>query len=143
MRIVWVILAAVGLLVGVFHSPAFSTFHHEEKFRQLGILEMMKMSVSDLQGIIAALPVFDMQAIIEHSNNISKRNADLSKEEQIPPPIQERFEKLSESAASITESAREGDLDGILNGLNTVLSSCNECHINVRDLGGMHRHQAP
>ena len=143
MRRGWVILAALGLLMGVFHSSAFSSSHPEEKFHQLGILEMMKMNVSDLQGIIAALPVFDMRAISKHSDNISRGNAALSKEERIPLPMQERFEKLSESASSITESAREGDLDGILNGLNAVLSGCNECHVNVRDRGGMHRHQAP
>ena len=123
------VIFAFGLMAGL-SAPALAQRKHGAK----GIWQGMLANVSDVQGIVAALSVFDMKRIEMIADSFAKRHEGYIKNF---PRMSDTFKKgyghLASLGNEVTAAAKAGDEKAITGKLGEILNTCNGCHYNVRD----------
>ncbi len=97
------------------------------------IWQGMIANLSDIQGITAALAVFDMKRATMFADSLAKRERFVSTIEQIPEADRKRYAKLADIAEELAAATRAGDEQAISMKIGAVLAACSSCHYEVRD----------
>ena len=123
------VLMAFGITAG-FTGSAFAQRKHTPK----AIWQGMLANVSDVQGIIGALPVLDMRRIAALADGFVKRQNFIG---NLPTLKGTKYGlatlKLGAAMAEVGAAARAGDENMVADKLSGVLKGCNGCHYFVRD----------
>ena len=98
-----------------------------------GIWKGMLANLGDVQGITAALAVFDMERATMFADSLAKRERFVSTIEQIPETSRKRYAELADIAEELAAATRAGDEQEISMKIGKVLAACSSCHYNVRD----------
>ncbi len=102
---------------------------HASKGRWRGMIA----NLTDVQGVTAALAVFDMERAAMFADSLAKRERYVSTIERIPEPVRKRYAKLADIAEELAAAARAGDEQEISMKIGAVLAACSSCHYEVRD----------
>ena len=97
------------------------------------IWQGMIANLTDVQGITAALAVFDMKRAASIAEGLAKRERFLSTLEQVPEADRKRYAKVADIAEELAAATRLGDEQAISMKIGEVLAACSSCHYNVRD----------
>ncbi len=105
----------------------------QKKHAPKGIWKGMIANLSDVQGITAALAVFDMKRATSIAEGLAKRERFLSTLEQIPEAVRKRYAKVADIAEELAAATRSGDEQELAMKIGAVRAACSSCHYNVRD----------
>ncbi len=105
----------------------------QKKHAPKGVWKGMIANLSDVQGITAALAVFDMKRATMFADSLAKRERVVSTIEQIPEADRKRYAKLADIAEELAAATRAGDEQEISMKIGAVLAACSSCHYNERD----------
>ncbi len=105
----------------------------QKKHASKAIWKGMVANLSDIQGITAALAVFDMKRATMFADSLAKRERFVSTIERIPEPVRKRYAELADIAEELAAATRSGDEQMISMKIGKVLAACSSCHYNVRD----------
>ncbi len=105
----------------------------QKKHAPKGIWQGMIANLTDVQGITAALAVFDMKRAASIAEGLAKRERFISTLEQIPEAVRKRYAKVADIAEELVAAAKAGDEQEIAMKIGAVLAACSSCHYNVRD----------
>ncbi len=122
------ILLAFCVTLGVSGTAVAQTKHASK-----GIWKGMIANLSDVQGITAALAVFDMKRATMFADSLAKRERFVSTIERLPEPVRKRYAELADIAEELAAATRSGDEQEISMKIGKVLAACSSCHYNVRD----------
>ena len=98
-----------------------------------GVWKGMLASLSDIQGITAALTVFDMQRAAMFADALVKREIFVSNIEQLPKAVRDGHAKVADAAKELAAATKSGDEQEISVKIGAVLAACSSCHYDVRD----------
>ncbi len=93
----------------------------------------MVASLSDIQGITAALAVFDMQRAAMFADALVKRETFVSNMEQLPKAVRDGHAKVAVVARELAAATKSGEEQEISLKIGEVLGACSACHYDVRD----------
>ncbi len=122
------ILLAFCVTLGVTGTAVAQTKHASK-----GIWKGMIANLSDVQGITAALAVFDMKRATMFADSLAKRERFVSTIERLPEPVRKRYAELADIAEELAAATRSGDEQEISMKIGKVLAACSSCHYDVRD----------
>ena len=122
------VLMAFGLMLGL-NGAVMAQKKHAPK----GVWKGMIANLTDVQGVTAALAVFDMERATMFADSLAKRERYVSTIEQIPEPVRKRYAELADIAEELAAATRAGDEQAIAMKIGKVLAACSSCHYNVRD----------
>ncbi len=105
----------------------------QKKHAPKGVWKGMLANLSDVQGITAALAVFDMERATMFADSLAKRERFVSTIERIPEPVRKRYAELADIAEELAAATRAGDEQEISMKIGAVLAACSSCHYKVRD----------
>ena len=105
----------------------------QKKHAPKGVWKGMLANLGDIQGITAALAVFDMERATMFAESLAKRERFVSTIVQIPEPIRKRYAELADIAEELAAATRSGDEQEISMKIGKVLAACSSCHYDVRD----------
>ena len=105
----------------------------QKKHASKGVWKGMIENLTDIQGITAALAVFDMERATMFADSLAKRERFVSTLEQIPEPVRKRYAELADIAEELAAATRAGDEQVISVKIGKVLAACSSCHYDVRD----------
>ncbi len=105
----------------------------QKKHAPKGIWQGMIANLTDVQGVTAALAVFDMERATMFADSLAKRERFVSTIERIPEPVRKRYAELADIAEELGAATRAGDEQAIAMKIGKVLAACSSCHYNVRD----------
>ena len=118
----------IGLALSV-TGPAIAQKKHAPK----PVWTAMLAGLSDIQGITAALTVFDMKRAAEIADALVKREEFISGIEQLPQPVRDGHAKVAMAAKELAAAAHAGDEQALSAKLGGVLAACSACHYDLRD----------
>ncbi len=98
-----------------------------------GVWKGMLANLSDIQGITAALVVFDMKRATMIADELVKRERFVSPLERLPKAVRKGHAKVADVAEELAAATRSGDEQEIAMKIGAVLAACSSCHYNVRD----------
>ncbi len=122
------VLMAFGLMLGLNGSVM-----AQKKHAPKGIWQGMIANLTDVQGVTAALAVFDMKRATMFADSLAARERFVSTLEQIPEAVRKRYAELADIAEELAAATRAGDEQAIAMKIGKVLAACSSCHYNVRD----------
>ena len=122
------IVTAFGFALGL-NGAAMAQKKHAPKAIWLGMIA----NLTDVQGVTAALAVFDMKRATMFADSLAKRERFVSTIEQIPKPDRKRYAELADIAEELAAATRAGDEQEISVKIGAVLAACSSCHYEVRD----------
>lgn len=105
----------------------------QKKHASKAIWRGMIANLTDVQGVTAALAVFDMKRATMFADSLAKRERFVSTLEFIPKPVRKRYAELADIAEELAAATRAGDEQEIAKQIGAVLAACSSCHYNVRD----------
>ena len=105
----------------------------QKKHAPKGVWKGMVANLSDIQGITAALAVFDMERATMFADGLAARERFVSTIEQIPEADRKRYAEVVVVAEELAAATRSGDEQMISMKIGAVLAACSSCHYNVRD----------
>ncbi len=105
----------------------------QKKHAPKGIWQGMIGNLTDVQGVIAALAVFDMKRATMFADSLAARERFVSTLEFIPEAVRKRYAELADIAEELAAATRAGDEQAIAMKIGKVLAACSSCHYNVRD----------
>ncbi len=105
----------------------------QKKHASKGVWRGMIGNLTDVQGVIASLAVFDMERATMFADSLAKRERFVSTIERIPEPVRKRYAELADIAEELAAATRAGDEQAISMKIGAVLAACSSCHYNVRD----------
>jgi cytochrome c556 len=105
----------------------------QKKHASKGVWRGMIANLTDVQGVTAALMVFDMERATFFAEALAKRERYVSTIEQIPEPVRKRYAKLADIAEELAAATRSGDEQAIAMKIGAVMAACSSCHYDVRD----------
>ncbi len=105
----------------------------QKKHAPKGVWKGMIANLSDVQGITAALAVFDMKRATMFADSLAKRERFVSTIERIPEAQRKRYAELADIAEELAAATRSGDEQEVSMKIGKVLAACSSCHYNVRD----------
>ena len=105
----------------------------QKKHASKGVWKGMAANLSDVQGVIGALAVFDMKRATMFADSLAKRERFVSTIEQIPKADRKRYAELADIAEELAAATRAGDEQKIAMKIGTVLAACSSCHYKSRD----------
>ncbi len=126
------ILLSVAVLLSAalgFSSGALAQKKHAPK----AVWGAMVGGLSDIQGITAAMMVFDMKRATKIAEELQARETYISKIERLPAAVREGHGKVAEAAAKLVAASKAGEEQDVVNALSGVMQACNDCHYNKRD----------
>ncbi len=125
---------ALAVLLAFGFVPVFTgTVLAQKKHAPKPVWKGMVANLSDIQGITAALAVFDMKRATMFADSLAARERFVSTIEQIPKPDRKRYAELADIAEDLAAATRAGDEQAISVKIGEVLAACSSCHYNVRD----------
>ena len=105
----------------------------QKKHAPKAVWKGMIANLTDVQGVTAALAVFDMERATMFADSLAKRERFVSTIERIPEPVRKRYAELADIAEELAAATRAGDEQAIAMKIGKVLAACSSCHYNVRD----------
>ena len=105
----------------------------QKKHASKGVWRGMIGNLTDVQGVIAALAVFDMERATMFADSLAKRERFVSTIERIPKADRKRYAELADIAEELAAATRAGDEQAISMKIGAVLAACSSCHYEVRD----------
>ncbi len=105
----------------------------QKKHASKGVWKGMIANLTDVQGVTAALMVFDMERATMFADSLAKRERFVSTIERIPEPVRKRYAELADIAEELGATTRAGDEQAIAMKIGKVLAACSSCHYEVRD----------
>ena len=105
----------------------------EKKHAPKGVWKGMLASLGDIQGITAALTVFDMKRATMFADGLAARERFVSNVEQLPKVVRDGHAKVADVAEELAAATRSGDEQEISIKIGAVLAACSACHYNYRD----------
>jgi len=105
----------------------------QKKHAPKGVWKGMAANLSDIQGITAALTVFDMQRAAMFADALVKRETFVSNMEQLPKAVRDGHGKVAEAARELAAATKSGDEQEISLKIGAVLGACSACHYDLRD----------
>ncbi len=105
----------------------------QKKHAPKGVWQGMIANLTDIQGVTAALAVFDMERAAMFADSLAKRERFVSTIERIHEAIRKRYAGLADIAEELAAATRAGDEQAISMKIGQVLAACSSCHYNVRD----------
>jgi len=127
-----IVLASVALVVSAtlgLGGAAMAQKKHAPK----PVWGAMVGGLSDIQGITAAMMVFDMKRAATIAETLQKRETYISGIERLPEPVRKGHGKVAEAAATLVAAAKAGEEKDVANALAGVMNACNACHYDLRD----------
>ena len=125
---------AVAIVLAFGLVPAFAGTAQAEKMHAAKpVWQGMLANLSDMQGILAALAVFDMARVATIADQLAGREKFVSTLEFLPQVIRDRHSKVGDIAAELANAARAGDEQGVSLKIGAVMAECSSCHYNLRD----------
>ncbi len=109
------------------------TAEAQKKHASKAVWKGMIGNLTDVQGVTAALAVFDMERATMFADSLAKRERFVSTIEQIPEAQRKRYAELADIAEELAAATRAGDEQEISMKIGAVLAACSSCHYNVRD----------
>ncbi len=122
------ILLAVGFML-VSNGAVTAQKQHAPK----GVWKGMLASLGDIQGITAALAVFDMKRATMFADGLVARERFVSNLERLPKAVRDGHAKVADVAEELAAATRSGDEQEISIKIGAVLAACSACHYDVRD----------
>lgn len=105
----------------------------EKKHAPKGVWKGMLASLGDIQGITAALTVFDMKRATMFADGLVARERFVSNLERLPKAVRDGHAKVADVAEELAAATRSGDEQEISIKIGAVLAACSACHYNLRD----------
>lgn len=105
----------------------------EKKHAPKGVWKGMLASLGDIQGITAALTVFDMKRATMFADGLVARERFVSNIERLPKAVRDGHAKVADVAEELAAATRSGDEQEISIKIGAVLAACSACHYNLRD----------
>lgn len=105
----------------------------EKKHAPKGVWKGMLASLGDIQGITAALTVFDMKRATMFADGLAARERFVSNVERLPKAVRDGHAKVADVAEELAAATRSGDEQEISIKIGAVLAACSACHYNLRD----------
>ena len=90
-------------------------------------------NLTDMQGIIAALLVFDMARVTDIADQLAGREKFVSTLEFLPGEVRKRHGKVGDIATELAAAASAGDENAVAMKVSAVLMECSSCYYNLRD----------
>ena len=118
----------IGLALSI-AGPAIAQKKHAPK----PVWGAMLAGLSDVQGITAALTVFDMKRAAEIADGLVKREEFISSIERLPLPVRDGHAKVAAAAKELAAAAHAGDEQAMSTKIGGVLAACSACHYDIRD----------
>ena len=122
------ILMAFGFMLGL-NGAVMAQKKHAPK----GVWKGMVAGLSDIQGITAALAVFDMKRATMFADGLVARERFVSNLERLPKVVRDGHAKVLVVAEELAAATRSGDEQQISMKIGAVLAACSSCHYDVRD----------
>ncbi len=122
------ILMAFGFMLGL-NGAVMAQKKHAPK----GVWKGMVAGLSDIQGITAALAVFDMKRATMFADGLVARERFVSTLERLPKAVRDGHAKVADVAEELAAATRSGDEQKISMKIGIVLAACSSCHYDVRD----------
>ena len=105
----------------------------EKKHAPKGVWKGMLASLGDIQGITAALAVFDMKRATMFADGLVARERFVSNLERLPKAVRDGHAKVADVAEELAAATRSGDEQEISIKIGAVLAACSACHYDLRD----------
>ncbi len=105
----------------------------QKKHAPKGVWKGMIANLSDIQGITAALAVFDLERATTIADGLVKRERFVSTLERLPEAVRKGHAKVADVAEELAAATRSGDEQEISMKIGAVLAACSSCHYDVRD----------
>lgn len=105
----------------------------EKKHAPKGVWKGMLASLGDIQGITAALTVFDMKRATMFADGLVARERFVSNIERLPKAVRDGHAKVADVAEELAAATRSGDEQEISIKIGAVLAACSACHYDLRD----------
>lgn len=105
----------------------------EKKHAPKGVWKGMLASLGDIQGITAALAVFDMKRATMFADGLVARERFVSNLERLPKAVRDGHAKVADVAEELAAATRSGEEQEISIKIGAVLAACSACHYNLRD----------
>ena len=129
-RMVVIVLVVAFASMALAAAPSVAQMKkHTPKAVWVGMLA----NLADVQGIVAALSVFDMKRVADISAGLAKREKYVSGIKRLSAKSREIHGKIAALAADLTGAAKMGDEKTVTNKLAEILHQCNACHYHGRD----------
>ncbi len=127
-------LIALAVLLAFGFMPVFTgTVLAQKKHAPKAVWKGMIAHLTDIQGLTAALAVFDMKRATMFADSLAARERFVSTIEQIPEADRKRYAELADIAEELAAATRAGDEQMISMNIGAVLAACSSCHYDVRD----------
>ena len=127
-------LVTLGALLALCFTLGFTgSVMAQKKHAPKGVWKGMLASLNDIQGITAALTVFDMERAATFADGLVKRETFVSKMEQLPKAVRDGHGKVADAARELAAATKTGDEQEISAKIGVVLGACSACHYDVRD----------
>ncbi len=127
-------LIALAILLAFGFTPVFTgTALAQKKHAPKPVWKGMVANLSDIQGITAALAVFDMKRAATIADGLMKRERFVSTIERLPKEVRKRHAKIADEAKILADLARAGEEQKIATQIGTILGLCSSCHYDLRD----------
>ncbi len=127
-------LVTLGALLALCFTLGFTGSAMAQKMHApKGVWKGMSASLSDIQGITAALTVFDMERATMFADALVKRETYVSKIEKLPKAVRDGHAKVADAAKELAAATRSGDEQEISAKIGVVLGTCSTCHYDLRD----------
>ncbi len=89
--------------------------------------------LSDIQGMTAAMMVFDMKRAAKIAGELQARETYIAGIERLPKPVRDGHAKVADAAAKAAAAAKAGEEQDLAAAINDVMQACNACHYDLRD----------
>lgn len=125
---------AVAIVLAFGLVPALAGTAQAEKMHAAKpVWQGMLANLSDMQGILAALTVFDMARVANIADQLAGREKFVSTLEFLPQVVRDRHSKVGDMAADMANSARAGDEQAVSVKIGAIMAECSSCHYTLRD----------
>ena len=122
------ILLAFGFM-SVFTGTALAQKKHAPK----PVWGAMVAGLNDIQGIAAALTVFDMKRAATIADGLVARETYISNIASLPDAVKKGHAKVADEAKMLADAARAGEEQKMATRIGAVLAACSACHYDLRD----------
>jgi len=126
------VVIAIVLAFGLVPVLA-GTAQAEKKHAAKPVWQGMSANLSDMQGIMAALTVFDMARVATIADQLAAREKYVSTLDFLPEVVRNRHSKVGDIAGELATAARAGDDQEVSMKIGAVIAECSSCHYTLRD----------
>jgi hypothetical protein len=97
------------------------------------VWKVMVAGLSDVQSMVGALAVLDMKRLAQIAGELSKRERFVSNIKSLPEETRKLHGTIADLAGEISDDAMKGEEQVIARKIGQILSTCSDCHYNIRD----------